>query len=310
MDRRGFLGGLIKAAVAIPLAPFFLEHPVASATEYNVPSFVQLGYRPFGVFEKFFHDWSEQIVLSGPACAGKTWAALGKIDMLADKFPGSRFLIAADTFNSATIVGREVFDQPAFDLMRERRFIHGSRAWVYPNGSRVELAHLYNEDELPVWRKWMMSYYDVIYVPNVTNIPEYEWDALRSRLRPGRIRMPNGRVVAQIFGCCNPEGVYHWIMRRAQGTSVPGLQIYGRRSFSGYHMIGSTMETSFNVPPRLKLYSATHEDNPLMYNHRKGRYTEAGQSYLRMLGQLSGRRREQLLHGKWITREHVQLATA
>src|SRR5207253_2012608 len=76
----------------------------------------------------------------------------------------------------------------------------------------------------------------------------------------------------QIFGDCNPAGASHWIRERAKNG-------------------------------KLTLLSATHKDNPALYDEA-GNITQVGIARLAILeSTLSGVRRKRLLEGIWATAE-------
>jgi len=48
---------------------------------------------------------------------------------------------------------------------------------------------------------------------------------------------------------------------------------------------------------------SVHKDNPRLFDHRTGKWTEEGQAYLRKLERLTGARRSRLFEGKWVAAE-------
>ena len=106
---------------------------------------------------------------------------------------------------------------------------------------------------------------DFIFVPQAEELTESEWEVLGTRCT-GR-----GAVVthAQIYGDCNPAGTKHWIRTRKS----------------------------------LRLLTATHKDNPELYNDR-GEITAEGERRIGILEEsLTGVRRKRLLEGVWATAE-------
>ena len=104
--------------------------------------------------------------------------------------------------------------------------------------------------------------YDIIYVQEATELEQEDWETLTTRLR--NYMLP----YQQIIGDCNPSSETHWLLRRADLGSL------------------------------IRLYSK-HTDNPLLYNHRAGKWTRAGEDYLAKLGKLTGHTKARLLEGKW-----------
>jgi phage terminase large subunit-like protein len=89
-----------------------------------------------------------------------------------------------------------------------------------------------------------------------------DWEMAASRLRHGV--MPYQQLIAD----CNPAGPNHWLKRRCDD--------------------GKTL-----------MLISRHEDNPWLYDIRRGDWTPHGRAYLARLEQLTGVRRKRLLLGEW-----------
>lgn len=99
-----------------------------------------------------------------------------------------------------------------------------------------------------------------------TELTEADWEQLTTRLRNGR--MP----YQQIIGDCNPGPPTHWIKQRADRGDMLMLD-------------------------------TRHQDNPTLYDHRLGEWTEKGREYLAKLDKLTGVRRRRLRDGEWAAAE-------
>jgi phage terminase large subunit len=76
----------------------------------------------------------------------------------------------------------------------------------------------------------------------------------------------------QVFGDCNPQGPGHWLYRRMKGKKTTML---------------------FSV----------HEDNPSLYDAKRGTWTPEGVAYIARLDALTGFRRDRLRLGLWKSAE-------
>lgn len=106
---------------------------------------------------------------------------------------------------------------------------------------------------------------DFIFVPQAEELTESEWEVLGTRCTGRAAVVAN----AQIFGDCNPAGSKHWIRTRKS----------------------------------LRLLTATHKDNPELYDDA-GEITREGHRRIGILQEsLTGVRRKRLLEGIWATAE-------
>jgi phage terminase large subunit len=114
--------------------------------------------------------------------------------------------------------------------------------------------------------KIMSSEWDIIYVQEATELGEAEWEACTTRLRNGVVPWQ------QIIADCNPDAPTHWLKRRAESGKVAMLE-------------------------------SRHEDNPALWDDRQCLWTEQGASYIQVLNELTGVRKDRLLHGRWAAAE-------
>jgi phage terminase large subunit len=210
--------------------------------------------------------WSckdREVILSGPADTGKTYAALHRLDALAWKYHGSQSAIVRKTQKSLYGTVCQTYQRKVAN-MRAVVPYGGDKTpdrYIYPNGSVIWLGGMDNPDKV------LSSERDFIYVNQAEELEEGDFETLVTRA--------NGRAGnapwAQVFGDCNPGGSQHWIRKRAA---------------SG----------------KLTLLISRHEDNPEIYDD-DGNLTAAGRARLASLESLTGVRRKRLLEGIWATAE-------
>lgn len=224
----------------------------------------QAAYDPSGAALSLWRDRSFEIILAGPAGTGKTRAILEKGHALALRFPGTRILLARKTRQSLTETALVTFERdvavgaPEPETTNSMRRVRQS--YLYSNGSELVVAGLDNPSRI------MSTEFDMILVPEATEISENDWEFLLTRLRNGKAPWQ------QIIGDCNPGGPKHWIRLRADRGA-------------------------------LKLYPSTHKDNPRFWDAENDRPTKAGEQYFAILEKLTGVRRLRLKDGIWAASE-------
>lgn len=205
------------------------------------------------------------LLVSGAAGTGKTYAILKIIHRLAAKYPGLRILICRETRASLTQSALVTFEQEILSRGGMASVAAGSQrrtrqSYLYPNGTEIALAGLDNP------AKALSSAWDIIYVNEATETTEEAWETLQSRLmRPGR-----SSRLGYLIGDTNPADPGHWLKRRAD----KGLTA---------------------------LWDTAHEANPAL--HDGSDWTEAGRAYIANLDRLTGSRRKRLRDGLWAAGE-------
>ena len=208
---------------------------------------------------------SQEYLLAGPAGTGKTLANLCKLLQFGGDHPGSRMLIVRKTRVSLTETALVTWERdvlggghPILSKPLSRSHRH---EYKYPNGSVLVTGGMDNPDKI------LSSEWDLIYVPEATDLDLLDWETLGSRLRA------NAGPYDQLFGDCNPTTPGHWLYKRCQAG-------------------------------RCKLYSTTHYDNPRYFDYRRREWTEAGRRYIMgRLQQMTGHRRDRFLRGLWVAAE-------
>lgn len=162
-------------------------------------------YAPIGGALQLFRCRDREIVMHGPAGTGKTRAALEKMYLVAQKYPGMRGLIVRKTRSSltesamVTMESKVVLTGVLSPQDVRRQFRH---SYDFINGSSIVLGGMDNADRI------MSTEFDMILVIEATELTEDDFEKLQTRLRNGT--MPYQQIIAE----CNPSGPHHWIKRR------------------------------------------------------------------------------------------------
>lgn len=231
-------------------------------------SVVTSRYEPRGAALQVFKHKNDEVLVAGPAGTGKSRACLEKIHAMCIANPGMRALMVRKTHVSLTNTGLVTFREhvAAMDIAA------GVLRW-YGGAGDKPAAYIYNNGStiavggMDKPMKVMSSEYDLVYVQEATELALDDWEALSSRLRNGRVSFQ------QILADCNPDTPTHWLKKRCdEGKTV---MLYGK-----------------------------HTDNPTLFK-ADGTKTHRGAAYMRRLEDLSGVRKERLLHGRWVAAEGI-----
>ena len=220
-------------------------------------------YTPRGAAWTLMHLQAPEVLISGPAGTGKTRACLTKLHLLCDSVPHLRALVIRKTRASLTESALVTWESSVVPeghpcLAGATR---GSRTvYRYPNRSDLVVGGMDRASRI------MSTEYDVVYVPEATELEEGEWEALSTRLRHGVL------PYQQLLGDCNPDRPTHWLRLRCQAG-------------------------------RTVMLESRHEDNPRLWDGRA--WTADGVEYLARLDALTGPRRLRLRHGRWVQAEGV-----
>lgn len=165
-------------------------------------------YQPFGAALELMYSKAPEIVLSGPAGTGKSRAALEKLHLCAEKYPGMRALMLRQTRKSLTESAMVTFEAKVLPVghpaangpQRQQRSVYR-----YPNGSEIVCSGLDDPGKV------MSSEWDMIYIQEAIETKEDAWEKCTTRL--GRnTAMP----YAQLLADTNPDAPSHWLKKRAE----------------------------------------------------------------------------------------------
>ena len=221
-----------------------------------------------GPFVEMMRSRDPELLLAGPAGTGKSTAGLWYIHLLCLTYPGIRVLLVRKTAVSLTNTTLVTYEQHVANNLIATGEVqwyggsgHESAGYRYANSSRISTGGMDNPDRV------LSSQYDVVFVDEVTELTESDWEILSTRLRNHVLPWQ------QAIGACNPQHPNHWAKRRAD--------------------IGT-----------MRMLESRHEDNPAYYDD-DGNMTPEGKAYIATLDRLTGIRRERLRHGRWVSAEGV-----
>lgn len=186
----------------------------AYAVQRTPPAPEQRYFAPQGGARELWYAKEREILIEGPSGTGKSRGALEKMHRAATKYAGMRGLIIRKTRTSCSesvLVTWEEKVLPAGSPVKagpDRA--HRSR-YDYPNGSAVIVGGM------DLWTRLMSTEFDLILVPEATELTEEEAETLTTRLRNGV--MPYQQIIFD----ANPGPPSHWLNKRAERGSTRRL---------------------------------------------------------------------------------------
>lgn len=231
-----------------------------------MPEASDVGYMPHGAAAEFIYCRDHEVILAGPYETGKTLTVLHRVNALCCKHDGLRVLMVRKTYRSLVESVCVTFEDKVL-AMRPG----SDGAPVKKHGGSHPTGYSYPNGSRIVLggmdnpSKLLSSEWDVIYVNQAEELTLDEWGALTGRATGRAENMP----YAQVIGDANPGPPTHWILHR----------------------------------PSLRVIESRHEDNPTLFDHASGTWTERGLVTLAVLDALPGVRRARGRYGKWVAAE-------
>lgn len=232
----------------------------------------------YGGNKEAFLSKDRFLILVGTANSGKTYCACWKMHLFAMKYPGVRILLTRKSLralrDSAVVTYQNILRQSGMgDSVRVLGETRPTN-FIYPKMERYENGKLYSGKSeiilapLDTKGKALGAEYDMAYV----NQPDTEGTTLEEfMLINSRCRLSNAPY-RQIIADPNPAHDKHWLLTNSiQGGKEDGW----------------------------KLYTSTHKDNPMLFDHELNEWTDLGNEQIKMLSELPGNLRESLYEGKW-----------
>jgi phage terminase large subunit len=223
-------------------------------------------YEPRGMALELFSAREPELLVCGPVGTGKTRACLEKVHLMCLLNPGMRALIIRKTAVSLTSTVLVTFkEHVAAEALRVGDVIwyggssQESAQYRYSNGSVIVVGGLDKSSRI------MSSEYDIVFVPEATEVTEEEWEHIKTRLRNGKVSFQ------QVIGDCNPSHPSHWLKSRCDK--------------------GQT-----------KILNTTLKENPRFFDG-SGEMTSQGKSYIENLKGLTGVRKLRLIDNVWAAAE-------
>lgn len=170
------------------------------------PTPAQRPYGPRGGAAELWYAKDRELLIEGPAGTGKSRACLEKLHRAAGKYAGMRGLIIRKTRASCTESVLVTFESKVLPeghaVLGAMDRAHRAR-YTYPNGSEIVVGGM------DLVSRIMSTEFDMILVPEATELTEEEAETLTTRLRNGVMSYQ------QIIFDANPGPPSHWLNRRA-----------------------------------------------------------------------------------------------
>jgi hypothetical protein len=195
---------------------------MARAALAPLPVGVNWENAPFQITGSHVRVWKShdpELGAAGPAGTGKTRTCLEKFHGLAVKYPGAQLAFMRKTRESLTNTILNQFERKVLPAGSGIKLHDRLQRYPYPNGSFIVVGGLDKTSRI------MGGEYDAIYISEVNELTEGEYEDVNTRLRVGV--MPYKQLLVD----CNPQSKTHWIYRRM-------------------------------LAGKLKLVTSTHDDNP------------------------------------------------
>jgi Phage terminase large subunit len=236
---------------------------IGSSVVGHTPATDVRTYRPYGAARDVLLCRDPEVLIDGPAGTGKSRACLTKLFICCEKYAGMRAQILRKYRRSLTDAALVTWEDEVVPPDHECL-----------RGAQREQRHTYrfpNGSTVTVRglddpEKQRSSQYDLVYVQEAT---ELDVDDLNNVLRGLR----NGVMpYQQLIMDCNPDAPHHWLKLRYEA--------------------GHTTR-----------FASSHQDNPILWDHKTLAWTMAGIAYMARLDTLTGTTRMRLRDGIWAAAE-------
>lgn len=159
-------------------------------------------YRPLGACLDVFKRRDHELVIEGPADTGKSRACLEKLHAAMTKYPGARGALVRKTRKSLTSTACATFER--FVAPEGSCKLWQAEQYRYPNGSVIYLFGLDDPERLK------SAELDMIYVQEVSELEQGEWELLTTRATGRGARLPYQQIIADL----NPREPSWWMYDR------------------------------------------------------------------------------------------------
>jgi Phage terminase large subunit len=170
-------------------------------------------YRAYGACRELFFRRDHELVLEGPADCGKSRACLEKVHACLTKYPGARAAFVRKTRKSLTSTAMVTFERQVAPEGSVR--LWQGEEYRYPNGSKIHLFGLDDPERLK------SAELDLIYVQEVSELEQGEWELLTTRATGRGGTMPYQQIIADL----NPREPNWWLYEREAAGKTTFLQV-------------------------------------------------------------------------------------
>lgn len=241
-----------------------------TAATIDAPTTERATFHPYGGSIDVWKSRDREVLFAGPAGTGKTTTNLWKMHAFCMRYPGVRVLMVRKTLVSLTSSAMVAYRENVIGSVP-------SNFGVVPfGGNKLRPAGFIYPNGSTVSVAGMdkpdkikSTEYEMIVPNEVTEFTVEDYEMLVSRLH----RAPKAPYT-QVLSDCNPDAPTHWMYSRMTAGKV--------RAINGHH-----------------------EDNPALFDHERGTWTETGAQYIEGLDSLTGVRYKRLRLGEWASAEGV-----
>lgn len=225
-------------------------------------------FKLYGASKGVWNSKEQEIFIVGPYETSKTFACLQKVHYLASKYPNSLILITKNRSKDLQFIIPMILENVIWPQASRRSF---KIEKYIRNKNRVE-RYVYENGSVILLvsidnlEKIYGTEFDFTYINQAEEISEEEWNFFCNRTLRHSKSIPH----PQVIGDCNPSNSDHWILKRKNA----------------------------------KTFNSRHQDNPILFDHKKGEFTDRGQQTLKALSKLTGVHRLRGYFGIWCDAEN------
>ncbi len=164
---------------------------------------------------------ADELLFGGAAGGGKSYFLIGYLVTICILVPGVQVVAFRRTFPD---LKRSLIMKLIPLLPRGvARYNSQDHAWLFSNGSRLEMAYLQHENDI---YNYQGAEYAVVAFDELTQFTEAQYKYLLSRVRAGGsvlARMNELGLTPRMISTANPGGIgHHWVKARFIDPAVPG----------------------------------------------------------------------------------------
>ena len=243
-----------------------MTEPTVQFRVRQVPSGTPGALELYGAAQELWDYQGPEAIIAGPYETGKTYSALLKLHYILSFNPDIRALMVRGVYKALLTSAWRTYADKILPYPP-----HDKRCPVRVVGGTKPSMVVYPNGSLlligglDLSSNLLSSEYDYVYVNQAEEVTLDTWETL--------IRCTTGRAGntewPQLFADCNPDTEHHWIVNR----------------------------------PACEVFYSVHEDNPVLFDHRKNQWTDQGLQTLTRLDSMTGMRYKRGRLGLWCSGE-------
>jgi len=159
-------------------------------------------FKPYGANAELFRCRDREVVIEGPADCGKSRACLEKVHAAMTKYPGAVAAFVRKTRKSLTSTAMQTFERQVLPDGAAR--LWNGEEYRYINGSKIYLFGMDDPEKVKSFEG------DLIYVQEVSELEQSDWEILTTRVTGRGGIMPYQQLLADL----NPREPSFWLYDR------------------------------------------------------------------------------------------------